>query len=161
MPYFHFEKVRIPGVLQRIALCTLLAAPDRRVLRLARAAGDHRRAAGLYSVLMLCVPVPGIGAGVLLAGPGLRRLGRPQLLGSHLWVQSKTWDPEGLVSTLPAVVQPAVRRAGRALAAASAPRAEQTVWMLLAGLLLPGAGRDRTPSSCRSTKACGRRRTAC
>jgi predicted acyltransferase len=27
IPYFDFDTVRIPGVLQRIALCTLLAAP--------------------------------------------------------------------------------------------------------------------------------------
>src|SRR6476469_3755682 len=27
MPYFRFDVVRVPGVLQRIALCTLLAAP--------------------------------------------------------------------------------------------------------------------------------------
>jgi predicted acyltransferase len=57
------------------------------------------------------------------------------LLGNHLWVQSKTWDPEGLVSTLPALCSQLFGvLAGRWLAT-DVNRTEQTVWMLLAGLL--------------------------
>ncbi len=134
VPYFHFDRVRIPGVLQRIALCTLLAAPV--VLwcgwRLQLAAIAVLLA--LYSVLMLCVPVPGIGAGVLEPGMDFGAWVDRSLLGGHLWVQSKTWDPEGLVSTLPATCNLlAGVLAGRWLAS-KAGRSEQTVWLLLAGL---------------------------
>ena len=134
IPYFHFDRVRIPGVLQRIALCTLLAAPivlwcgwrlqlTAMVLLLA-----------LYSVLMLCVPVPGIGAGVLEPGRDFGAWVDRALMDGHLWVQSKTWDPEGLVSSLPATCNLlAGVLAGRWLASGVA-RAEQTVWLLLAGL---------------------------
>ena len=63
------------------------------------------------------------------------------LLGRHLWAQSRTWDPEGLLSTLPALgslLSGAVL--GRWLLSARPP-ADRTVWMMLAGLgcLLFGA----------------------
>jgi len=135
MPYFNVEKVRIPGVLQRIALCTLLAAPIVVYcgwrMQLAIIAGLLT----LYSVLMLLVPVPGIGAGVLEPGQDFGAWIDHALLGNHLWVQSKTWDPEGLVSTLPALCSQLFGvLAGRWLAT-NVNRTEQTVWMLLAGLL--------------------------
>jgi predicted acyltransferase len=135
LPYFNLEKVRIPGVLQRIALCTLLAAPIVVYCgwraQLAIIAG----LLSLYSVLMLLVPVPGIGAGVLEPGMDFGAWVDRMLLGKHLWVQSKTWDPEGLVSTLPALCSQLFGvLAGRWLMT-SVPRTEQTVWMLIIGLL--------------------------
>jgi predicted acyltransferase len=135
IPYFNFEKVRIPGVLQRIALCTLLAAPIvvyctwRMQLALIAAL------LALYSAFMLFYPVPGIGAGVLEPGQDLGAYIDRMLLGKHLWVQSKTWDPEGLFSTIPALCSQLFGvLAGRFLLS-KLSRIEQTVWLLLAGLL--------------------------
>jgi predicted acyltransferase len=136
IPHFNFETVRIPGVLQRIALCTLLAAPivvwfswrGQLAWIVALLAG--------YSVLMLWVPVPGIGAGVLEPGKDFGAYIDRMLLDGHLWVQSKTWDPEGLVSTLPAIASQLLGvLAGRYLLSGH-DRTQQTVWLLLAGLLL-------------------------
>ncbi len=105
-PAFDFSTVRIPGVLQRIALTILIAAPfairaDAKTIALSVAI-----LMGVYTALMLFVPVPDpdgvVAAGVL--GPG-RDFGAwldRSLLGGHLWAKSRTWDPEGLVSTLPA-----------------------------------------------------------
>jgi predicted acyltransferase len=135
MPYFNVEKVRIPGVLQRIALCTLLAAPIVVYCGWRAQLAIIAALLTLYSVLMLLVPVPGIGAGVLEPGQDFGAWIDRALLGKHLWVQSKTWDPEGLVSTLPALCSQLFGvLAGRWLAA-NVNRTEQTVWMLLAGLL--------------------------
>jgi predicted acyltransferase len=99
--------VRIPGVLQRIGLCTLLAAP------VVLWCGWRAQAAciavllAVYSVLMLAVPVPDangvVAAGVLEPGRDFGAWVDRAVLGGHLWVQSRTWDPEGLVSTLPAI----------------------------------------------------------
>ena len=140
VPYFNFPAVRIPGVLQRIAICTLLAAP---IVVYCSWRQQLAWIAGLlaaYSVLMLWVPVPGIGAGVLEPGQDIGAYLDRLMLGKHLWVQSKTWDPEGLVSTLPALCSQLVGvLAGRWLLS-PAPRSEQTVWMLLAGLLLLALG---------------------
>ena len=135
MPYFNVEKVRIPGVLQRIALCTLLAAPIVVYCGWRLQLAVIAALLALYSVLMLLVPVPGIGAGVLAPGQDFGAWIDRSLLGNHLWVQSKTWDPEGLVSTLPALCSQLFGvLAGRWLAT-DVNRTEQTVWMLLAGLL--------------------------
>jgi len=140
IPRFDFETVRIPGVLQRIALCTLLAAPLVVYLgwraQLAVIAG----LLALYTVLMLWVPVPGIGAGVLEPGQDFGAWVDRMVLDGHMWVQSKTWDPEGLLSTIPALCSQLFGvLAGRVLAA-RLPRVEQTAWMLFAGLVLLGLG---------------------
>jgi predicted acyltransferase len=140
IPYFHFGVVRIPGVLQRIAVCTLLAAPI--VLYFSWRAQLAWIAALLaaYSALMLWVPVPGIGAGVLEPGQDLGAWLDRTLLGGHLWVQSKTWDPEGMLGTIPALCSELFGvLAGRWLLSRR-DRTEQTVWMLLAGLVLLALG---------------------
>ncbi len=99
------ESLRIMGVLQRIALCYL--AVSLLYLYTSQTA-RHWTAAGLllfYWGLMTLVPVPGYGAGRLDLPVGtlsayLDRL----LLGTHLWVGTdRQWDPEGLLSTLPAI----------------------------------------------------------
>jgi predicted acyltransferase len=135
LPYFNLEKVRVPGVLQRIALCTLLAAPIVVYCgwraQLAIIAG----LLALYSVLMLWVPVPGIGAGVLQPGQDVGAWVDRTLLGKHLWVHSKTWDPEGLLSTLPALCSQLFGVLTGRWLAADVNRSEQTVWMLVFGFV--------------------------
>ncbi len=136
IPNFNFGAVRIPGVLQRIAVCTVLAAP---IVLWFSWRGQLLWIVALlsaYSVLMLWVPVPGIGAGVLEPGKDFGAYLDRMLLDGHMWVQSKTWDPEGLTSTLPALCSQLFGvLAGRWLLS-SHSRTEQTVWMLLAGLAL-------------------------
>jgi predicted acyltransferase len=140
MPYFNVDKVRIPGVLQRIALCTLLAAPIVVYCgwraQLAIIAG----VLALYSVLMLYVPVPGIGAGVLEPGQDFGAWVDRTLLGNHLWVQSKTWDPEGIVSTLPALCSQLFGvLAGRWLAS-RVDRTRQVGGLIVAGIACVAMG---------------------
>lgn len=136
IPGFDFGTVRIPGVLQRIAMCTLLAAPI--VVYCTWRAQLVWIAAllAIYSVLMLCVPVPGIGAGVLEPGKDFGAFIDRLLMDGHLWAHSKTWDPEGLLSTMPALCSQLLGvLAGRWLLSRQG-QAEKTVWMMLAGLLL-------------------------
>ncbi|SHH46934.1 acyltransferase family protein [Massilia sp. CF038] len=139
-PDFNFSNVRIPGVLQRIALCTLLAAP------LVVYCGWRAQLAAigvllaLYSVLMLLVPVPGIGAGVLEPGRDMGAYLDRMLLGGHLWKQSVIWDPEGLLSTMPALCTQLIGVLTGRWLSSSRPRVEQTVWLLLSGLALLWAG---------------------
>ena len=140
IPQFNWSGVRIPGVLQRIAICTMLAAPI--VLYFSWRAQVAWIVALLaaYSALMLWFPVPGIGAGVLEPGQDFGAYIDRMLIDGHLWAQSKTWDPEGLVSTLPALCSQLLGvLAGRWLLSGHG-RSEQTVWMLLAGLALLWAG---------------------
>lgn len=134
IPNFNLSTVRIPGVLQRIALCTMLAAP---IVVYASWRAQLAWIAVLlfaYSALMLCFPVPGFGAGVLEPGRDFGAWVDRMLLDGHMWVQSKTWDPEGLASTIPAVCSLLIGvLAGRILLLPIA-RSEQTAWLALGGL---------------------------
>src|SRR5690606_5526407 len=101
---FDWGALRIPGVLQRIALAFLGAAA---VFLWTGWRGRAAVAAGLmvsYWAVLSLVPVPGGRAGVLEPGQDLGAYVDRAVFGtSHLWSQSRTWDPEGLLSTLPAV----------------------------------------------------------
>lgn len=104
-PKFQFGALRIPGVLQRIALVYCACA----VLFLQSDwKGLLKWSVGLllgYWGLMTLVPVPGGYPPNLDAETNLGAwLDRTILTSDHLWRQSKTWDPEGLLSTLPAIV---------------------------------------------------------
>ncbi len=139
IPYFNFGAVRIPGVLQRIALCTMLAAP---IVVYCGWRGQCAWIVGLlaaYAMVLLWVPVPDVqgrvAVGVLEPGRDVGAFVDRWLLEGHLWVKSKTWDPEGLLSTVPAL---GTQLSGVLLGhwlVAKRDKAEQTVWMLLAGLL--------------------------
>jgi predicted acyltransferase len=106
-PRFDIERWRIPGVLQRIAVCYLIAAGIYR-----QTSGDRRRQAvivgsigaalalGYWSIMML-VPAPGGVAGDLTAEGNLGAWLDRAVLGGHLW--RPRWDPEGMLSTIPAI----------------------------------------------------------
>lgn len=140
MPNFDIHKVRIPGVLQRIALVTLLAAPIVVYLGWRAQAAVIAALLALYSVLMLFVPVPGIGAGVLEPGQDFGAYVDRMVLSGHMWVQSKTWDPEGLVSTMPALASQLFGVLAGRLLLARLPRTEQIVWLVFAGLACVALG---------------------
>ena len=96
-PGFDFATVRIPGVLQRIALCILIAAPLAIWLRTWSIVAWIVALCAAYAVPMLTV-------GELEPGRDFGAMVDRAVFGTqHLWTQSRTWDPEGLVSTLPAV----------------------------------------------------------
>ncbi|NIP81921.1 MAG: DUF5009 domain-containing protein, partial [Gemmatimonadetes bacterium] len=96
--------LRIPGVLQRIAVAYLAASV---IVLFAGRWGQAIAAAALllgYWALLTLVPVPGHGAGVLTPDGNLGAYLDRLILGTdHLWASSRTWDPEGILSTLPAI----------------------------------------------------------
>ena len=139
IPNFDFGSVRIPGVLQRIALCTMLAAPIVLYFDWKQQCIWIVALLAIYSVLMLFVPVPDdqglVAAGALAPGRDFGAYIDRLLLGGHLWAKSKTWDPEGLVSTLPATCSLLFGGlAGRWLMTNNSA-AEKTAWMMTAGLI--------------------------
>ena len=102
-PFFDLTGIRIPGVLQRIAVCYLVAT----ILFLHSGA----RTQALWAVALMLAywafmqwfPVPGVGAGSYEKGANFSAWLDNLLLHGHMWSQSKTWDPEGVFSTLPAI----------------------------------------------------------
>ena len=100
----EWQRARIPGVLQRIALVYLVAALAYLYLRVrGRAVLSTACLAGYWMVMKL-IPVPGFGAGDLSPEGNLAAHVDALVLGPHVW----RWapgpaDPEGILSTVPAV----------------------------------------------------------
>jgi len=98
-----FEHVRIPGVLQRISVVYLLVGLLHFYASLRIQILVFIASLVGYWALMNFVDVPGIGAANLEVNKNLAAWLDNYLLEGHLWASSKTWDPEGILSTLPAV----------------------------------------------------------
>lgn len=101
---WDLSTIRIPGVLQRIALVYLVCS----CIYVKTGYRMQLILLGLiligYYLLMTVVPVPGYGPANLQPETNLGAWLDRTLIGTaHLWKESRTWDPEGLLSTLPAV----------------------------------------------------------
>jgi predicted acyltransferase len=138
IPLFHFASLRIPGVLQRIALCYLAAAllyihSGPRV-RIAVALG----AIAGYFLIMKYVPVPGYGAGVWDYKGNLPAYIDLKLLAGHLY--KPDFDPEGLLSTLPAIASGLFGTLAGDWLRTSRRVAWKTLGLLVCGVALGAAG---------------------
>jgi predicted acyltransferase len=101
-PKFNFETLRYAGVLQRIAVVFLACA----FLFLNTTWKTQAITGGailvLYWLAMVLIPTPGHDRAMLEPGVNLAAYLDSKLLPGYMW--QKTWDPEGLFSTLPAIV---------------------------------------------------------
>jgi len=138
-PSFDLTTWRIPGVLQRIALCyaaaALLYARWRRPAVIAAAAAALMLG---YWVVMTLVPVPGGTAGDLSPDGNLAAFVDRSLMSGHLW--KPTWDPEGLLSTFPAIATTLLGVLAGLWIGSSAVPARQTALLALAGAGAIAAG---------------------
>ncbi len=97
----QFSHFRIPGVLQRIAIVFLICS-----LLFLFTTQKTQIWTGIvlligYYLLMILVWVPDVGAGVLVPGKNLAAW--IDSLTIPFYMYQETWDPEGLLSTLPAI----------------------------------------------------------
>ena len=102
----RLANLRLPGVLQRIGVVYIITA----LITLRGSLRQHVAIAAAlligYWLAMTLLPVPG-------RVPGASPLDDPSttlaayvdrlFLEGHLWSQSRTWDPEGILSTVPAI----------------------------------------------------------
>jgi len=143
-PYYNLDlgHLRVMGVLQRIAVCFLLASAV--YLYVPRRARPWVAIALLlgYWAAMTLVPVPGFGAGDLADKDGslAAYLDRMVIGTNHLWAAAKTWDPEGLLSTLPAVATVLLGIFAGEWLRSSRPPAERATGLFFAGNALMAAG---------------------
>lgn len=139
-PKFDLPTLRLLGVLQRIAICYLIAAA---IYLTTGVRGQLIWIVSLlagYWLLMKLVPVPGYGAGHLDMERNFAHYIDQMVLGAHNYAWTKTWDPEGIVSTIPAIATTLfgilaghILRTKRALA-------ERSTWLFFAGNILIAAG---------------------
>jgi predicted acyltransferase len=142
---------RIMGVLQRIGIVYLCAALLTFRTTIKQQIGILAGLLFGYWILMTCLPVPdtgALGATMLNVPPHTMAAWFDRLfldwsrwgLGNHTWVNSLTWDPEGTLSTIPAIGTAMLGvMAGRWI---GSPRslAERLNGLFAAGALLMGAG---------------------
>lgn len=104
-PFFHLSTLRIPGVLQRIAITYAIASIIVLNTNIKWQAYIACSLLIFYWMIMKLVPVPGYGAGVLEPQGNLCGFIDGILLSGHTWINApaKGFDPEGLLSTIPAI----------------------------------------------------------
>jgi predicted acyltransferase len=95
---------RLPGVLQRIAVCYLVVALLVLFCRVRTLKVLTIVFLVAYWALMTLVPVPGLGApDINDPGGHLSAWLDQAVFGDHVWQSSKVYDPEGILSTIPAL----------------------------------------------------------
>ncbi len=102
-PNFNLETIRIMGVLQRLALCYLAASL---IFLHTGAKGQAITALGCLAFywLVMLIPPPDRETLWQTKDDNIAAWLDRMIFGTaHLWKAAKTWDPEGLLSTIPAV----------------------------------------------------------
>ncbi|RKR11395.1 putative acyltransferase [Flavobacterium sp. 90] len=99
-----YESVRLPGVLQRIGIVYFVVS-----LLYLKTSKKTQIITGIvlllsYWAIMALIPVPGIGEANLEKGTNLASWLDSVLLKGHMYRETITWDPEGILSTLPSIV---------------------------------------------------------
>ena len=139
-PAFDFAHIRFTGVLQRIAVCYLVAA----MLFLYSGIKTQLACAtvllSLYWALIMLVPAPGYAAGDLTVDGNLAHYIDRTVLGSHNWVETKTWDPEGILSTVPAIATTLLGVLAGYILQSGGTIAQRCAWLFTAGCGLLAAG---------------------
>jgi predicted acyltransferase len=143
-PYFHLGTLRIYGVLQRIAVCYLLAALLQLLTdRIAPRVALFVAAVIGYWILLRFVPVPGYG----VPGRDLPLLDHDINLTAWLDRQifphrlfEGTRDPEGLLSDLPAFATTLLGLLAGAWIKRARPSGEKLIGLLGAGIALAVTG---------------------
>jgi predicted acyltransferase len=102
-PYFQLGTIRIAGVLQRIAICYLIASLIFLTTRIRTQFLIAIALLIIYCLVMTRLAAPGYAPGDLTKEGSIASFVDRILLGAHIWRQGKVYDPEGLLSTIPAV----------------------------------------------------------
>jgi predicted acyltransferase len=135
----NWPDVRLLGVLQRIALCYLVASLLFLNLRIRGVALALVALLVGYWALMTFVPVSDTGAPSLTEEVNLARWIDANYLPGRKWYGE--WDPEGLLSTLPAIGTCLLGvLAGYLLQSTRIEPERKVLWLIGAGITMIGAG---------------------
>ncbi len=130
--------LRIPGVLQRIALCYLTAS-----IIVIKFGLKGRAVSGIillaaYWIIVKLIPVPGFGAGDLSYDGNICGYVDTLLLKGHIYRES--FDPEGLISTLPAIVTTLLGVFTGDWIRKNTDRSKVTKGLIIGGIILAASG---------------------
>ena len=139
-PGFDLSTQRVMGVLQRIAICYLIGVA---IYLTTGLRGQIIWIVSLltgYWLIMTMIPVPGYGAGRLDVEGNLAHYVDRIVLGTHNYRWTATWDPEGIVSTLPAIATVLFGTIAGHVLRLTRTLAERTTWLFIIGNLLIAVG---------------------
>ena len=103
LPYFQLSTTRIPGVLQRLAVCYLFAALIFLNTKVRTQIIVTLALLVIYCLVMTRSHAPGFATGDLSKEGSLASFVDRVIFGPHIWKQGKVYDPEGVLSTIPAI----------------------------------------------------------
>ena len=140
-PWWHdvWTTIRIFGVLQRIAVCYLIAST---IYLCTKLRGQIAWVVGLpaaYWLVMKLAPVPGRAVGDLTKEGNFSAYIDGLVLGKHT-LKGMPWDPEGLVSTIPAIATCLFGILAGQLLLIKRSVEQKTAWLFVAGNVLMFAG---------------------
>jgi len=130
---FDFANLRVAGVLQRIAIVFLVCSFLFLNFDWKKLAKIGIITLILYWIIMAFLPVPGIGEPRLEPGENIAAWIDSYLLPGRMW--QGTWDPEGLFSTLPAIVTGITGMLAGILIISSLTTDRKIVWLFTLGFL--------------------------
>ncbi len=139
-PHFDLSTQRVLGVLQRIAICYAIASAIYLTTGVRGQIVWIVALLGGYWLIMMLAPVPGYGAGYLDVKRNFAHYVDSIVLGRHNYAHTRTWDPEGIVSTLPAIATALFGILAGSILRMKRELAERTTWLFIAGNLLMAAG---------------------
>jgi predicted acyltransferase len=131
-----YQDVRLPGVLQRIGIVYFVIS----LLYLKTTLKTQIIVASTillaYWAIMTLIPVPGIGLANLDKETNLASWMDSIFLKNHVWAVTKTWDPEGILSTIPAIASGIIGLLIGQLLNRPLPKLEIVKKMGIAGIIL-------------------------
>jgi predicted acyltransferase len=136
--HFSIDEIRVAGVLQRIAIvylvCSLLFLYTNYKVILGTGIGILI----IYWITMTQVPLPGTGQVLLEPGNNIAAWIDGFLLPGKMW--NETWDPEGVYSTLPAIVTGISGMLSGRILVGNHTWEYKIIWIFVIGMLLSVTG---------------------
>jgi len=139
-PHFSLAHQRLLGVLQRIAICYLAASVIYLYTGIRAQIIWIVSLFSAYWLMMAFMNVPGWGPGNLSMEGNFAHYVDSIVLGQHNYANTKTWDPEGIVSTLPAIGTALLGVMAGHVLRWNVPLAVRRHRLLLAGVFLVALG---------------------
>jgi predicted acyltransferase len=132
-PYFQLSTIRIAGVLQRIAICYLIASLIFLTTKVRTQLLIALALLVVYCLVMTKLAAPGYAPGDLTKEGSIASFVDRVILRQHIWRQGRVYDPEGLLSTIPAVATTLFGILTGHWLRTERPRIEKVVGMFVAG----------------------------
>ena len=138
LPDFNFSELRYTGVLARIAFVFLPCA----IIFLNTSFKQQVWIGALtliaYWLAMTLIPTPGVGKVMLEPGVNLAAWIDSKLLPGRMW--QGTWDPEGILSTFPAIVTGITGLLAGHLLASNRTPTDKVIYLMIFGMISTAVG---------------------